>query len=252
MKQIFVGSVIRTKLHTDIRNSVLPPHIAQAIIIALLIIIPWAFASRIFTAKNGDYSNVVLVTTLRSTGSAIYVGNQYLLTAAHVVQGMQVGDKCGIEFQDPNSSPVKSVSLEAELVTSGKFLPAEDIEEDYALLRILYVDASNLAKECPFGSAAKVKIQDNISVEGYPNGVYSSTVGTINNLNGGVTGSSKILVVSADAWGGNSGGALKSANGDMLGIVTMGGTVVGKTAGQTYVLKIDDIRNKLKGYGLPF
>lgn len=252
MRQIFVGSIQRSELYTQINKILLPTRLVLMGTLVLLILIPVCFADKLFDA-NGDYSNVVLVRTSSGIGSAVYVGNQYLLTAAHVVADMTVGGRCQVEFQNPNVSPAEILPMEAELITMGKFLPGKDFEEDYALLKILYLDASKLATPCALGTTSNVKTNDNVLAEGYPNGYYSTTNGTINNINGGLTNSSKILVVDAKAWGGNSGGALKDANTDqLLGIVTMGGTAVGKTDGQTFVLKIDDIRRNLTQYGLPF
>lgn len=253
MRQIFVGSTQRSELYAQANKTLLPTRLVLIGVLLLLILIPVCFADKIFDSSNGDYSNVVLVRTSSGTGSAVYVGNQYLLTAAHVVADMTVGGRCQVEFQNPNVSPAEAVPVEAELIAMGKFLPNEDFEEDYALLKIQYLDVSKLAIPCALGTTSNVKTNDNVLAEGYPNGYYSSTNGTINNINGGITNSSKILVVDAKAWGGNSGGALKDANTDqLLGIVTMGGTVVGKTDGQTYVLKIDDIRRNLTHYGMPF
>ncbi len=209
---------------------------------------------KIFHVEGGEYSNVVYVQTLSCTGSAVYVeGDNCLLTAAHVVADMNIGDVCSVQFYDPNSSPVSSsMEFPAKLVAMGNFLPVGDFEEDYALLKLLYVDGSDYAKPCKLGTSKNVKVNDPIKVEGYPNEVYSSTQGTINNLNGGVTQSPKILVVSAGAWPGNSGGALKNQNDQLIGLVIMKGIDPEYSSGKTYVLKIDGIRSKLKSYGLPF
>ncbi len=255
MKQIFVGSVIRAKLYNEIRKAVSVPHILQVVIILLLIIVPLALKDKIFHIAKGEYSNVVFVETLNGTGSAVYVGgDNYLLTAAHVVENLSIGDVCSVRFYDPNSSPARSsMSFLAKLVTMGNYLPSENFEEDYALLKLLYVDGSDFAKPCAWGDSKNVKVNDQIKVEGYPGGDnFFSTNGTINNVNGGLTKSSRLFIVDAGAWPGNSGGALKSQNDELIGIVTMRGTNVEHTVGQTFVLKIDDIRTKLKSYGFPF
>lgn len=255
MKQIFVGSVIRAKLYNEIRKAVSVPHILQVVIILLLIITPISLKSKFFQVTKGEYSNVVYVETSNDTGSAVYVGGDgYLLTAAHVVADMSIGEVCSVRFYDPNSSPARSsMSFLAKLVTMGNYLPSENFEEDYALLKLLYVDGSDFAKPCALAKSKNVKVNDQIKVEGYPGGDnFFSTNGTINNVNGGLTKSPRLFIVDAGAWPGNSGGALKSQNDELIGIVTMRGTNVEHTVGQTFVLKIDDIRTKLKSYGLPF
>ncbi len=254
MKQIFVGSDIRAKLYSQIKKAVTVPHILQAVIILLLIIVPLALRDKIFHIAEGEYSNVVYVETLSGSGSAVYVGGDgYLLTAAHVVADMSIGEVCSVRFYDPNSSPARSsMSFIAQLVAMGNFLPSENFEEDYALLKLLYVDGSDFAKPCALGKSKNVKVNDPIKVEGYPGGDnFFSTDGTVNNVNGGILKSPRLFVVNAGAWPGNSGGALKSQNDELIGIVTMKGTIA-QTDGQTFVLKIDDICAKLKSYGSPF
>jgi S1-C subfamily serine protease len=254
MKQIFVGSVIRAKLYSQIKKAVTVPHILQAVIILLLIIVPLALRDKIFHIAEGDYSNVVYVETLSGTGSAVYVGGDgYLLTAAHVVADMSIGEVCGVQFYDPDSSPARSsMFFPAELVAMGNYLPSENFEEDYALLKLLYVDGSDFAKPCELGDSKNVKVNDPIKAEGYSTGAYSSNDGTINNINGGFLNSPKLLLVDANAKKGSSGGAIKTSNGKLLGIIILGGNDVEYTVGQTFVLKIDDIRTKLKSYGSPF
>lgn len=198
---------------------------------------------------------VYVETSTGCCGSAIYVGKQYLLTAAHVV-----GDETSVqvEFQDPNSIPVKKspMKYEATVVTKGN---VKLCDEDYALLKLKYVNGSDFANPCDLGISKNVKIGDKIKVVGYPvnpingcPGDYSSTDGTINNINGGDQKSASIFVVDAGAWPGNSGGALKNQNDQLIGLVIMKGIDPEYSSGKTYVLKIDGIRSKLKSYGLPF
>ncbi len=250
MKQIFVGSVIRAKLYSEIKKEVAVPHILQATFIFLLIVVPLALQDKIFHVADGEYSNIVYVETPSGIGSAIYIGNQYLLTAAHVVGDESIVQ---VEFQDPNSSPIKKspMKYDANVVAVGNYKSQDDFEEDYALLKLLYVDGSSYAKPCVLGDSKNVKVGDKIKVEGYPGGDHFLTEGTINNINGGDTKSVGVFVVDAGTWPGNSGGALKNQNDELIGLVTMKG-VGAVNIGRTYVIKINDIRTKLKAYGLPF
>ena len=251
MKQIFVGSTQRSKLYVKIRKVLLPIRLIMAAVFFLLIFIPLCFPHKIFRSQEGNYSNVVFVSTGSGTGSAILVGNNQLLTAAHVLSGLMVNDRCDIEFRDPKGE-LGSIYAEAEIVTIGKFFPDENPEEDYALLRILHIDGSNFANPCTIGSG-DVAPGENVTIVGYPSGAYSFTAGQISNVKGGVLGEhlniKDLYVVNANAWHGNSGGALFDSKGQLIGIVTMIGVSEGFNDGQTYVLKVSKVKSILTSKG---
>ena len=253
MKKFYIGYYNRIDLQNAIKKAVRIPNIILLVFAVLLVIVPILFKDRIFK-NNSDMSNVVLLRTLNGTGSAIFVGSgSYLLTAAHVVDGMNVSDYCHIEFQNPNNTNEK-VYARAELLYKGNWQPntftSANCLADYALMNITLIDPHRISKPCQIvKNLASVKVANTISVEGYPNGVYSKTAGTVNNVDGGVLQDKNFFIVSAGAWGGNSGGALLDANGNLLGIVTMTGTIPGISAGQTIALKIDYIRKELAKHG---
>ena len=102
------------------------------------------FKDKLFS-NTTNMSNVVLLETDSGTSSAIFVGNgnSYLLTAAHVVDDMVIGDYCDIEFQDPNDS-YNVVYARAELLYRGDWkanmFTVENCKEDYALMNITLID----------------------------------------------------------------------------------------------------------------
>ena len=249
MKQIYVGIVQKNKLHNKIQQTLRLPIGVLVGVFLLLILIPILFRNKIFNNADGSMSPVVYVETYEASGSAIYVGNNNLLTAAHVVSDMAIGDYCDIQFQDPNNVSGAVVNAVAELVATGKYLPTEDPEEDYALLRIHFLDASKIAKSCNFGNESTVKTGDAITVEGYAAGAWSTTKGTISNIKGGVLESNDLYVVDAKAWHGNSGGALFDKNNNLIGIVIAGGTLNGFNDDQTYALKVSKVKAILNAKG---
>ena len=251
MKQIFVGSTQRSKLHALINKTILPTRIVLVAVFALLILIPVIFSGKIFKYGEGDLSNVVYVNTGYGTGSAILVGNNQLLTAAHVLEGMSLNDRCSIEFRDPKGEK-DVVYAEAEILAVGKYFPEENPEEDYALLHVLYIDASEFAKPCTIGSG-DIAPGEQVTIIGYPAGAYSFTQGAVSSVTGGLLGEhfniKELYAVNADAWHGNSGGALFDSKGQLIGIVTLGGSFDGYDNGQTYALKVSKVKNVLKGKG---
>jgi V8-like Glu-specific endopeptidase len=251
MKQIFVGSTQRTKLYSEIRKAIMPTRICLIAILLLLVAIPFAFQKKIFQDSAGSYCAVAYVQTYTGTGSAIHIGNNLLLSAAHVYEGMQIGDKCTIEFQDPNNATggVK-LTAEAELVALGDYYKNESPEEDFALLKVQLIDASKYAQIYSINNnLSSIRVGDDITVEGYGGGAYMQTSGKLCNITGGTTELKNLYVADAKAWHGNSGGALLDKNKQVIGIVIAGGILQGYNDGQTYALKIDKVINTLRSKG---
>lgn len=251
MKQIFVGSTQRSKLYVKINKTLLPTRIVLGTIFALLILIPFFFSEKIFKPIGGDLSNIVFVNTGYGTGSAILIGSNQLLTAAHVLEGMSINDKCEIEFRDPKGEK-EVVYAEAEILAVGNFFPDYNPEEDYALLHVLHIDASKFAASCTIGSG-DIAPGEQVTIIGYPAGAYSLTQGTVSNVNGGLLGEhfniKDLYAVDASAWHGNSGGALLDSKGQLIGIVTLAGSFDGYDKGQTYALKVSKVKSILNGRG---
>lgn len=251
MKQIYIGSVQRSKLNKTIKKDLRTVHLHSAIIIIIIALFLGIFHDVLFNKANGKMSNIVLVSSSDGTGSAVYVGNNYLLTAAHVVCDMSLNSTCLVEFQDPNDPESLTIETEAELMAIGKYFPGSNPEEDYALLRLKNLNGDKLAKACEIGSGSNVKVGDKAIIIGYPGGTYSYTEGSISNISGGVTGMKDLYVADAKAWHGNSGGALLKED-KLIGIVIMGGTLKGYNDGQAYALKIDMVKKVLNAKGFQF
>lgn len=249
MKLIYVGSKQKAELWSDRKKAVRPLHIVQFSVFALLVLIPIVFKNSIFKGADGDMSPVAYVETVSGTGSAVYIGGNKLLTAAHVVDGMELNDVCGLSFQDPNDPDAMPVLALAEIMAKGTWSKShQDPSQDYALLHIITIDASKYVRACNIGISSSAKVKDEIFVEGFPAGAYMNTSGNIGSLAAGDQ-YKYLFVVDAQAWHGNSGGALFDKNSNLLGIVTMAGMAQGLNDGQTYVLKIDHIKNELNGKG---
>ena len=252
MKQIYIGHKQRSELQTVYRKTIRPLHIVQIIIFALLILIPVTFKTAIFHSQ-GNLSPVAYIETYEGTGSAIFIGNDKLLTAAHVVASMELNDVCEVVFQDPNNPDGMTVFAEAEVMVKGNWnTQTPDPNQDFAVLHIKSIDASKYVTPCSIGSSTNSKVKDQITVEGFPAGVYMATDGIISSL-AATDVYKNLYTVDAKAWHGNSGGALLNKNGQLIGVVTMIGGLNGLNDDQTYVLKIDYIKSQLslKGHQLP-
>lgn len=254
MKQIYVGPVSRSEQQNVIRQMLKMPRWILVGVIVIILVIPFLLKD----GGSGNYGAVALVETDTGTGSAIYIGNNKLLTAAHVVSGMTVGERCTVEFMDPNDIEGRTIPALAELIAIGDYranvppdLDAQNCSNDFALLMVQTVDVSQVVgTPVSVGTSSNVKVSDKIKVEGFPNGTYSSTSGTVNNITGGITQNKDLFVVDAGAWPGNSGGALFNQSGQLIGIVTMTGNKASQnTDGQTMAIKIDYVAQALQMKG---
>ncbi len=254
MKKFYIGYYNRIDLNNAIKKTLGIPNLILVVGVLLFVLIPVLLRDKIIPVQT-DMSNVVLVKTDFGTGSAVYVGNgnSYLITAAHVVSDMEVGGVCSIEFQDPNDMDNK-IYAQANLLYKGNWnqniLSVEYWKEDYALLAVVNLNVKNYSDPCQIATnLSSVKVSDKISVEGYPNGVYSKNEGTINNVNGGFLKDKDFFIVDAGVWPGNSGGALLDVNKQLLGIVTNRGPASSDFNGQVIVLKIDYVLKELAKHG---
>ena len=250
MKTIYLGNIERNEIIIPLKKRTLWPIVTMSAITILMIILPIVFPSILDGHYEGKgYSNTVLIETSAGTGSGVYIGDNNLITAAHVVTGMDINERCSVIFEQPDIEDGKSIYAEAELVAIGNWSKQNSFDEDYALLHITSFDADKYIPRCILGKSSKVKTQDEITVCGYPAGVYKSTNGIISNIKGEDI-LSNCFVVSASAWPGSSGGALFDKNKELIGIVTLIGNKDILTNAETYAIKIDHIKQGLKTKGL--
>ena len=168
---------------------------------------------------------------------------------------MTIGDRCVVEFLNPNDEYGHTVTAQAELVAVGDWSPnngsSENAVNDFALLVAQTLDVSRVVSApASVGTSANMKVNDAIRIEGYPNGTYSSTSGTISNITGGDIKHKDIFQVDAGAWPGSSGGALFNSGNQVVGMVTSGGYKTDENhSGQTFAIKIDHIAQMLQMKG---
>lgn len=243
MKQVYIGPIKGHATSRLTKSLIKFPTIALAMVASLLFFVP-LFMPKIAKAPS-DICAVALVDNGMGTGSAIYIGNNMMLTAAHVVDGMFVNDFCKVTFENPNQTDGPKISALAQVVALGDRRTGD--ENDYAMLQVVSLDVSKYVDAYALGVSKNAKINDQIRVVGYPNGFFMSTDGTINSIKLGEN--AELFTVSANAWPGNSGGALLDKSGKVIGIVTLGGVDI-TTIGQTGVVKIDYIRKQLSQSGI--
>lgn len=190
MKQVYVGSTQRSKMHNQLRNTTRGVGIAQVIIFALLVIISIVFSDKIFQKHPSKMSPVVYIEADGCSGSAVYVGKNYFITAAHVVEELQIGDEIYVEFRNPNNE-TDNFPATAKLLACGDYAnKGGSPNEDYALLCIQNMNADDLTTAYIIMDDENLIDLNNeetskVTAIGYPNGRYSKTSGNISNKQGG-------------------------------------------------------------------
>lgn len=170
------------------------------------------------------------------TGSAFLVSPTKLITARHVIETLNENDLVSIEFVKSNG----------KTKTEAKVLFKPKLESnDYAILELVkpITDISPIST----GDATNIQINDEVTIIGYPGGLFSSAKAQITNNE--LSENPILFQMNGGAWSGNSGGPVidKKSN-DVIGILIAG--FEGKFKGMVYAIKInallDDIEFKQK------
>ncbi len=178
-------------------------------------------------------SGVAKTTIGAISGSAFLVTDQYLVTAAHVVDAVGKGGSVQIDFEKANEG---HLGLNATVV----FCPIDSSGmRDYAVLKLdkPISDITPLV----IGSARNCSIGENIRLVGYPGGVFSATSGSISNNNVG----GNMMQLDVGAWPGSSGGpVISDATDEVVGILVVGYN--GSFQGIVQAIHIDALLNDLE------
>jgi S1-C subfamily serine protease len=178
------------------------------------------FSSSLY--KGGDIAAVALVNTGDGTGTAFLISPTHAITARHVVENIKQGDKVQLVFE--KSEP--KIEAEAKVL----FISSKE-GEDYAELEL-----TNPLNEHPtlsLGDIENVSINDEVTIIGYPAGMFSSAKAQITNND--ISGYTENFLMFGGAWPGNSGGPIiHTETGEVIGILVAGfenefkGMVVGQ------------------------
>lgn len=186
--------------------------------------------------KGSAIEATALVGSKTFTGSAFLVSATKLVTARHVIADLNEGDLVTLDFE---KSPNKT-KTEAKIL----FKPTNE-NNDYAILEL--VKPINDITPISIGDATNILINDEVSIIGYPGGLFSCAKAQITNNE--VSESPLLIQMNGGAWSGNSGGpVIEKKTNEAVGILILGAE--GKFKGIVYAIKInallDDIEFKQK------
>lgn len=186
---------------------------------------------------------VAKVQTNKAVGTAFLVSPTKLLTARHVVEGLQVGDEVQLFFEKtptPKTIVAKILYISPTSITSvgdGR-VPMEYFLTDFAVLEIPETDIAPLF----LGESDAVNDLDEVILMGYPSGDYSITKGNINNSK---FQGLDLFKLDAASNPGNSGGpCIRKDDNSVIGILVGGSGP--NYQGENVAIKINNIKAKLK------
>lgn len=176
------------------------------------------------TISIGDLENsTVSVYSPTSQGTAFFINNKQLLTAAHIVNDLTPGDEVDID-------------VHGELYTNCKLVYAQS-DLDFAILECS--EDVGVDKYFTLSSNNTYQLYESTIASGYPNNTFQSILGTISSST--FLGNENYFTIASAGWHGQSGGpvVLKNKPDQVIGIVVSG--VEG--SGLMGVLKIDKVLN---------
>lgn len=194
---------------------------------------------------SGELQKAVgMLTTSSATGTAFLVSPTTLVTAKHVISGMQPGETVSIVFDQ--AAPSVSVTAKLKWVdpTPEPNPPTlEFFETDVAILEIENADALAHITPLILGDSDGIKSLDEVIVLGYPGGVPSATKGNINTVS---LKNLRLFKLDATSNPGNSGGpVILSTDNTVIGIMVGKNTL---TEGENVAIKVNRVR-ELVGIG---
>lgn len=208
------------------------------LLLPILIFLPFYFKLfEVSIGKNDLNSSVALVQVGEYSGSAFLISPNKLITAKHVVKGLDTSKPITIVFE--KAYPV--IYAEAKI----SYIPIDDDEgNDYAILEL--TKSIDYLTPLEVGSFNNAEIEDEVSIIGYPLSMFSSAKAQITNDN--LNESANLFLMNGGAWPGNSGGPIiLKRTGEVVGILIAG--FEEKYKGLVVGVKIDALLNDNRAKG---
>lgn len=148
-----------------------------------------------------------------SFGTGFLINKNQLITAAHVVKYLEIGDGLQVKFEKNPKWYDAILKYKPESASEDK---------DYAVLELRDATFTNYYELSLSENLAK--LNDKVLVIGYPGGTFSSSPGEITNTSW--RENTNYLQLWAGAWPGNSGGpVIHRETGKVIGILSAGDIV---------------------------
>lgn len=237
---------ITPRLREENRNKVRKRFNAAALVFSIVCLLPvlvyGMYSLGIFrSVKGSEFQDLEMATALvfveasGKTGSAFLVSGTKLLTARHVVDGLNINDQVILRFEKANPPMETTATLEWMASTTFSKNELDYFLSDVAVLRL---DNPALMEErnifpIPLGNSDGLGNLTPVIAIGYPNGDYSIKRGDINSV---TYNDKELFKVDPATNGGDSGGPL---------ILAEDGTAVGMMVGGLRGAQGENVANKI-------
>lgn len=195
--------------------------------------------------SSSIYEPVALLITPTGTGSAFLLGATHLITARHVVDGINEGTTVDLVFDKANPK----IETTATLLWKDKTTVGVDALNinDFAVLKL--TNAGDLPENFPrlqLGLSAGVDLMTKVVLIGYPAGSFSITQGQISNTE---SHGLDVFQIDVSAWPGSSGGPLiEEETDEVIGILGYG--MIEPFKGINVAYKIDNALREIQKSGI--
>lgn len=193
---------------------------------------------------NSDIQEpVAKVITQSGVGTAFLISPTLLLTARHVVENNKIGDEVDLIFDHSKSQLQTKAKVKYIAQTSIQSV-GNQVSLDYFLTDVAVLEVSSISDIAPLvlGSSDTVNNLDDVILIGFPNGDYSITKGSINNVK---YQGLNLFKLDATSNRGNSGGPCILKNDNTVIGILVGSNATAKQ-GENVALKIDDVKRLLE------
>mgnify|MGYP002639095562 CR=1 FL=1 len=185
------------------------------------------------------------------SGTAFIVGESTLLTACHVVEGLETGTVVTLLF-DKADPPINTTALLSWKDKNYSLDPAiTKYGSDLAVLKLVNPTEvpEDYVPRLTFGDSDEISNGTDVLSVGYPDGEYLLAPGAISNTS--YMDYDFVFQTTADAYPGNSGGPLLLKDSkDVIGMMLFVRT--GEFAGINFANKINNIDNILYSNGIDY
>lgn len=195
----------------------------------------------------GIEAPVAKVVTEDGIGTAFLISSTKLLTARHVIFGLDIADEVVLSFE--KADPPRQVTAKVHYVQPVEVTPYHgQVSLDYFLTDFAVLEIPEIEDIIPLdiGDSEIVEELDEIILVGYPNNDYSKTDGKINSKS---YQNLDLFKSDVTANRGNSGGpAIYKEDLTVVGIIVGSGNP--ENQGENIIVKINNIVNFLERQGI--
>lgn len=173
------------------------------------ILVPGTLFSK-YNSSSGNEKSIGMILSNGGSGSGFLIGPNTWVTARHVVSDLSLNETCEILLD--RAEPKEKLELRLKKFSD---------EFDIAVLDAVENPQNKVSVPYVIGSFAETSIGDEVSITGYPGGIFCFARTQISNSS--IPEHDELFLMSGAAWPGSSGGPIvHSKTGKVIGVLVSG------------------------------